>query len=96
MTSMNEGMEKQKQQTVSVDIINYVSMLSEKSQIIVETLNNKLLPVMVKSIPIPEKGKEKEKEEREYPPLFSEIKNHLSIIEQSFNNIEDDLYRTEL
>ena len=79
---------------VSQEILEKTKELSEKAMAINDRVHGKLSPVMISPRPV-SPGPEG-KQPREYPPLFSELREMLINIENALDGIEDVLSRTEL
>ena len=81
---------------VAQEVMNYAERLASASVELAEQVNNTLSSVARQPVPMPACGKETCEISREYPPLFSELRDHLDRIERSINNIRGTIDRTEL
>jgi hypothetical protein len=88
------GCDAKLQESIASEVLKITAQISKDAQQIAERLNNKLAPVMRSSAP--QTQCEKEKQCREYPPLFAEWSSHVSSIHNSLEIIEDAIRRTEL
>ena len=84
-----------KRQPIAQDLLDFIDRIAEKSKMVAEHVDQKLISVMLQPIPTPELNC-KEIDSREYPPLFNEMNNRLLIIESALDKIEYALNRTEL
>jgi len=82
------------QKSVASEIIDRAQRVAGKSAGICDRAQSKLSPVMLS--PRPTGCSEVEKQPREYPPFFSELRDLLEGIENSLDGINDALDRTEL
>jgi len=80
--------------SVANELSDLMSNLVERSNKLVENIDTKLTPIM--QPPNPECPKESEKDGREYPPLFADMRDKLSAIASSFDRIQESLDRTAL
>ena len=85
----------EKKQSVADEIMEKLDLLRGIASTTAERVESKLTPVMRQDTPEPEtacvgKGV------REYPHLFTEMRDHLENIEGAFDRIANALDRTEL
>lgn len=78
---------------VSHEIMTFAARLAERAETTCAKVCGKLQPVMISSFPI---GKTADKQPREYPPLFEDLREKFLCIEAALNGIEDAMTRTEL
>lgn len=79
---------------VSKEILAGLEMLAVRADSLAVRANDVLAPVMVSSNPPPTGTEGKLK--REYPPLFSKMRELIEGINNSLESIESNLSRTEL
>lgn len=83
-------------QSVANDVLDKITRLVDHSQRVVDHIEDKLLPVMRQpGPPTPDVLRDHEAE-REYPPLFKELKDKIEIIDNSLSKIDYALSRAEL
>lgn len=92
---MNDSKIEAQQDSVANLIVGYATSLAERTEKLFDKTNIKLGPVMVSQRPTPADCKE-QKQPREYPPFFEELRKQLQRIEDSLYGIENALSRTEL
>jgi hypothetical protein len=83
-----------KEQTVATEVVRELTRLAEKCEKTSSWAEEKLTPVMKQPTPEPDcnvKGAE-----REYPPLFDDMRRNMNVISRSLRNIEQCLGRAEL
>lgn len=90
----NEALCAAAQQPVSNEVMVFVEMLAKRAQNLAERVNGKLHSVMTSEMPRTCDGAIKDG--REYPPLFSELRNNFNTIESALDSIEYAMQRTEL
>lgn len=81
-------------QPIALIILDEMLRLSSRSEKVTEALGKTLLPVM--TCPHPQEVCDKALEDREYPPFFADLKDHISTINRAFNQIEEFIERAEL
>ena len=76
-----------------IEVVAFARSLAERAGQLAERTYGKLAPVMVSAPPCDAGCPEKE---REWPPLFAELRGQFFSISNALNGIEDALSRTEL
>ena len=84
-----------KQAPIAELITTFASRVAEQAGVLSERLSGKLAPVMTSDKPSVS-GCMKADTQREYPPLFEELRTKLQAIENALYGIENCLSRTEL
>lgn len=79
---------------VASEVADFAQSLANRAAALSERVNCKLESVMVASCPLPDAIEAKDS--KEYPPLFSDLRNSLRGIEAALENIESAMSRTEL
>lgn len=82
------------QEPVATEVLVLTSNVANMARQIAERLESKLSSVMRSGAPLPDAPKEKQC--REYPPLFSEWIGYIVSIRTSLEVIDDCIQRTEL
>ena len=79
---------------VASDIAEFAEKLANRANSIADRLQGKLQSVMISDRP--SEGCCNEIQDREYPPLFSDLRNNFNSISRSLDSIEYAIQRTEL
>ena len=82
-------------QSVAEEVMENLIGLSHKALNVAERLENKLAPVMTQPA-LTAETKGCGSDGREYPPLFSDMKDHMTVIEIALHRIEYSIDRTGL
>ena len=79
---------------VGVEITDYAAQIVAKVEILATTLEDKLMPIMLSSIPV--EGNIPQEDSREYPPMFSDLRYKFDEIQEALERIKSCIERTEL
>jgi len=79
---------------IAVAVLTSVQHLAERAQTLAERINAKLSSVMTSEQTCNDVSRPKDS--IEYPPLFSDLRNSIQVIESALNSIENALSHTEL
>lgn len=86
--------------SVATEVVEHAAHLAKRAQASAERANQVLQPVMITDGlvdgPVPEGAISSAQKEREYPPMFAELRANLLTIENAINSINYALSRTEL
>lgn len=99
MTRTSDSPEAQRRRSVAEEVMESASYLSSRAEGLVDRLTSLLGPVTTQPVPrpvVPGISKAIGASDREYPPLFSDLRHHFERIETSLDAITDVLDRTEL
>jgi len=91
---MYEDIAEPQHPSAANELSDLMSSLVERSNTVAENIDRKLAPIMLQ--PCPESPSDPVKDGREYPPLFKDMKDKLSVIANSFDRIQESLDRTAL
>lgn len=80
---------------VSIEMLHFAKSLADLATTIADRTHIKLSPVMVSATPTCDGGCTTEKE-REWPPLFADLRGQFLVISTALSAIDDALDRTEL
>lgn len=90
-------MEKDKiealRQPVAAEVAAFAESLANRSQDLATRFANRLEPITTSAHPL---TCEETKDDREYPPLFSSLRNSLFAFQSALDRMEDILCRCEL
>ena len=82
--------------SVAEEVVNYASKIAEFSEFLQEKVIKKLNPIMKMSVPSVSAVEYNNEIEREYPPLFSDLRHNMRRIENCLEVIEDAMNRSEI
>lgn len=82
-----------KREPISHEIMNFVERLANQAEKTAGRASEKLAPICVQPCPTTNGG---EKISREYPPLFSDMRDRLITIETALTRLNDVLDRAEV
>jgi hypothetical protein len=91
-STANEGCPTR--QPVSAEVAQFAERLAKQAQELADRVNGKLHSVMTSECPRPCEAVDKDS--TEYPPLFSDLRENLIMINGALDSIEYALSRTEL
>ena len=81
---------------ISHEIITHAEQLVERTEKLARLIQDKLATVMRSEIPLAAQAAKKQMEQQSYPPLFNDLREKFTAIENSLTIIEDALSQTEL